>query len=172
MYDGGMDEQGLKIRKTVLADMDAVCLAHGRSVRGMCFGDYTARQIAGWSSFDYDKKVWRDSVCGGYHLVIEREGVVEGFAHAMVVGDEKRGVIKGLCFTEAVAGKGYGRKVFEMMMAYLRGEGCERFEVAATVTGRGFYERMGFEVLCETECRLRRAGFGDVGIEGFDMVLG
>lgn len=145
----------ITIRRSVREDMKAVMDAHRRSIVELCSKDYNDEQIKCWSSVNYNQDIWERSVNDEYHLVLEKDRRIEGFCHACIHPDGL-GEIRGLYFTKEIAGQGYGRKVFEQSLEFLRVGGCKKIIITGTKTAKPFYEKMGFS--CEKERTLNIRG--------------
>jgi len=137
-----------------IADKDAVNAAHCRSIREVCYRDYTTEQIEKWSNLTYDDERWSQGVEQDFYLVIEKQGQVCGFCHAKV-HSASQGEIVGLYLTPEVIGVGAGREVFEKAIAYLRQVQVTYVFIYGTKTAKGFYEKMGFVTKEEKQIPLR-----------------
>lgn len=144
------------IRKTKLEDLDGVMRAHRKSIQDLCAKDYSKEQVLKWSDVNYDPDIWRNTVENDYHLVVEADGVIEGFSHAKIDG-EGIGHIVGLYFTSKIAGRGIGREVFDKTIEWLKTEKCPKVRIIGTITARGFYEKMGFSVIEKRQLTTRGA---------------
>ena len=142
------------IRKAVIADKEAVNLAHSRSIREVCHKEYNTEQIEKWSNLTYDDERWRQSIENDFYLVIEKDKLICGFCHAKVHSDDK-GEIVGLYLTPEVIGLGAGRTVFERAVNYLRHHNVKLIFIYGTKTAKGFYEAMGFVTKKEMDVSLR-----------------
>lgn len=144
----------IKIRKSTIEDMSAVMDAHRRSSLELCSKDYSNEQVSLWSDVKYNSEIWENSVNNEYHLVVEKDGKVEGLCHAKV-DDKGNGHIVGLYFTPVIEGKGLGRKAFEMAIQYLKDKGAPKISIIGTITAKGFYEKMGFNVVSKSQIAVR-----------------
>lgn len=142
------------IRRAEIEDMNAVMDAHRRSIQQICSQDYNEDQVAKWSNVKYSSDIWNNSVSNEFHLVVEVDGVIEGLCHAKI-DKLQEGHIVGLYFTKKIAGKGIGREVFQRAIDYIKSHNASRVFINATITAKGFYEKMGFEVLEQTKMDVR-----------------
>ncbi|MCB9091396.1 MAG: GNAT family N-acetyltransferase [Halobacteriovoraceae bacterium] len=144
------------IRKSKLEDLNEVMDAHRRSILELCSKDYDENQIKCWSSINYSSDIWECSVNKEFHLVLEKNNKIEGFCHACVHGNSV-GEIKGLYFTKEIAGQGYGRKVIEKSLDYLKKYNCNKCIISGTKTAKPFYEKMGFNCIEDQTLNIRGA---------------
>ncbi len=153
------------IRKSKMDDLDEVIEAHKRSILELCSRDYTEEQVNRWSDVNYSLQVWARSVLHEFHWVVEVEGKVEGFCHAQI-HEDGRGEIAGLYFTRKIAGHGIGREILERAMDYIKSSGALEISITATISAKGFYEKMGFVEIEEKNVDVR-----GVSLVCFTMVM-
>jgi len=146
----------IKIRKTNLEDMKAVEDAHRRSIQNICSKDYTSHEIEKFSAVKYSTDIWENSIHNDYHIVIERDGIIEGMCHAKM-NDNRIGEIVGLYITDKVIGTGCGRKLTEMAFEYLLKFNPIKITLTGTKTAKPFYEKMGFKEIEEKIVDIRGA---------------
>lgn len=154
-----------RIRKVELEDMQATQNAHQKSIYTLCTKDYSPEQIQAWGNVKYSEEIWNKTVFHDYALVVEVNGGVEGICHGKI-RDDGLGEIVGLYFTGIIAGKGIGREIFQQVLFELRKRGATNFIIFATLTAKGFYEKMGFKVEREFLSSIR-----GTQIESFEMRL-
>ena len=96
----------------------------------------------------------------GRGWVIEVDGGVRAFA----IGDRRDGNIWALFVEPGYEGRGYGRRLHELMVAWLAAHGCPRLHLttAAGTRAERFYERAGW----------RRAGIAPSGEVRFERDSG
>ncbi|MEM7600018.1 MAG: GNAT family N-acetyltransferase [Verrucomicrobiota bacterium] len=145
------------IRKSEFEDMDQVVEAHIRSIREICSRDYSPQEIDAYSDVKYSHDVWEKSITQDFHLVVEVDGKVEGFAHAGI-HPSNRGEIMGLYFTPAIAGRGIGREIFERMNVFFEDHDVNQVFLTSSKTAKGFYQKMGFSVVDQVIVNICGAG--------------
>lgn len=143
-----------KIRKTKMEEMKAVEDAHRRSIKKICSKDYSPEQIEKFAAVKYTEDRWEHSINNDYHIVVEKDGVVEGMCHAKV-HENGEGEIVGLYFTDKVIGRGIGRKVMEFAFEYMKEHKAKKFFLNGTITAKPFYEKMGFQVVEKKKASIR-----------------
>ena len=146
LFMPGVTMENLVIRKARLEDKEQVNQAHVRSIKEVCSRDYSPEQIEKWSSLKYSDDIWSNTVNKDCCYLIEKDSQIYGFCHAKIHNDN-RGEIAGLYFTPEILGKGFGRKIFERCLAYLKQFNPEKIFIVGTKTAKGFYETMGFRTL-------------------------
>lgn len=151
------------IRKTKIADMQAVESAHRKSIIELCSKDYTPEQIDKYSNVKYTPDRWEASVNNDYHICVEVDGVIEGMCHSRI-REDGHGEILGLYFTKAIAGNGIGREIVEMAFEYFKKFNPAKIVLTGTVTAKPFYVKLGFREIKEKTIILR-----GVEIECFEM---
>lgn len=55
-------------------------------------------------------------------------------------------LINNVCTLPTHRGRGFGSVAFEAVLVWARGTGVERAELMAAESGRGIYEKAGFEI--------------------------
>jgi putative acetyltransferase len=136
------------IRKTRFEDKLAMQDAHRRSIREVCSNDYGENEVKAWSDVSYDDDRFKDNIENEFHIVVEKNGKIEGGCHAKN-HSEDLGEIMGLYLSPEVIGLGAGRAVFEKAIKYLKECGVNKVVITGTRTAKGFYERMGFQAVSE-----------------------
>jgi putative acetyltransferase len=151
------------IRRPQIKDMIATQTAHQKSIYTLCSHDYTTEEIQAWGNVKYSEDIWQKTVNDDYALVVEINDKIEGICHGRI-RDDGLGEIVGLYFTQKIAGKGIGRIIFGKVTNELASRGAKEFIIFATITARGFYEKMGFKVVKPIKTRVR-----GVTIDSFEM---
>lgn len=145
-----------KIRRGVIADMNAVMSAHKRSIQEVCSKDYTKEQTDLWSNVNYSLEIWERTITKDIFFVVEIDGTVQGMCHGRN-HDNGTAEIMGLYFAPELIGQGVGREVFEKCMSELIKPNPSKVIISATKTAKGFYEAMGFKPVKEVVCNIRGA---------------
>lgn len=155
------------IRKAEVADKEKVNRAHVYSIKEICSKDYTPLQIDRWSDLKYSDDIWSNTVLNDCCYVLEEKdnSEIHGFCHAKIHPDG-RGEIVGLYFTSDVVGKGMGREIFLKCLEYLKAHQARVIFLIGTKTAKGFYQKMGFEIIYKKVAQIR-----GVEIECFYMEL-
>ena len=141
--------QDFSIRRAEPKDARGIHDAHMRSILEICAKDYTEEQLNGWGRRPYseerrvatirDHKVW----------VIARETEIFGYAHFQTEqsNGKRSGYCNALYLTPEVAGRGFGRKLMDLMVTEALNEKLERIELYSTITSAAFYLKNGFRLL-------------------------
>ncbi len=128
------------IRRFVPDDARAVTTLIGNTLLVSNTGDYTLEEIsrlaAGYSSETMNALARSADV-----WVYEHDGVVQG----VVCLD--RSVLQAFFVAPDRQGRGVGRALMRVAEAAARRRGVAALEVPASLTGIGFYEKMGFRSL-------------------------
>lgn len=90
--------------------------------------------------------MWTNRIQNEYVLVIEQNGVVEGFTDVHFPDAAQSTVceLKGFYFTPAVRGRGIGRDIVRALVETARQRGMTKMLVRGSLTSAPFYEKVGF----------------------------
>jgi GNAT superfamily N-acetyltransferase len=146
-----MEERALiTIRPAVQDDAGEIARVHVDSWRWAYEGLLPEDVLRGLS-VDVRAQQWTRTIPEGHVLVAERHGEVIGFASVGPTRDADApphtGEVQAIYVTEAAAGRGAGRELFEAAQDLLRANGFERatlWVLEANQRGREFYERAGW----------------------------
>ena len=137
-------KQDSKIRWATAQDARALYAAHMRSIREICASDYTAEQIAGWSSRPFVPGLWERFIEEDSVWVVEGvDGLVLGFAHLRQRSAD-RAELMGLFLVSEVLGQGYGARLMQKLIEETSRQGCAVLHLESTRTAHGVYRRHGF----------------------------
>jgi len=143
-----------EIRKTTIEDMKMVEDAHRRSIIELCSKDYSKEQIKSYSNVNYSKEVWNESVTKDFHEIVITNGKVEGFCHSRIK-ENGDGEILGLYLTQTVSNKGIGRELVQRAIIKLIDVNIKKITLTANKTAKEFYVKMGFNLITESEIKIR-----------------
>lgn len=131
------------IRRALHSDAEDIIHAHVESIRRICSKDYTPQQIEAWSGRKFRIPLWEDTIDRDYVWVVTYKNKVHGFGHFAVM-DNENGEVMGLYLTPEICGKGLAKKLFEEILKIAYKQQLKKINLHATITARGFYERLGF----------------------------
>ena len=96
-----------------------------------------------------DEEVRREIEDTGRGWVIEEGGVIQAFA----IGNAEAGNVWALFVLPRAQGLGYGGRLHDAMVAWLRANGSSPLwlTTGASTKARAFYERKGWQHVCEAE---------------------
>jgi putative acetyltransferase len=138
------------IRRAKPADAEGIIAAHRRSIREVCYKDYTPAQIAAWSGRNFQVEHWHDTIPKDLvWVVVDTGDKIYGFGHLHFRPDSTAARLAGLYFVPEVLGVGHGRALVRFMKAACRQRGCKSIDLVATITSKAFYEKMDFQQVGE-----------------------
>jgi ribosomal protein S18 acetylase RimI-like enzyme len=128
------------IRRATIDDADAICDLHIRSIRVLCFGDYTPQQIEAWAGRKKPELYSRAMTEGGetMFVAVDEQGPIIGFA--AFKGVETYGLYVA---PEAVR-RGVGSALLDAAEAAMRSNGVTLVKFRSTFTALSFYQRHGY----------------------------
>ncbi len=136
-----------EIRRAQHFDAAKIIESHRRSIREVCSKDYNQQQIAVWSGRNFRDEVWQQTMDTDFVWVISNSrNDIYGFGHLKIKLD-KQAVVAGLYFIPEVMGKGFGKKLIELIILECRQQGVKNVTLSSTITAKSFYEKMGFQCL-------------------------
>ena len=153
----------MRIRRAEPSDADGIIDAHVRSIREVCCHDYSEEQIRIWSGKGFQASIWRQTMDRDYVLVIADQDRIHGFGH-MRKAKNSTTVVEGLYFAPEAVGLGLGAKMLHQIYAEAVKHSVTKLVLQATLTGAGFYQRMGF-----TRVRDTVIDIGGIDLECVDM---
>jgi GNAT superfamily N-acetyltransferase len=157
------------IRKATQADRPAIHEAHMRSIREVCVHDHGVDEIRGWGHRPLGER-WIQAIDDQLLWVVEHEGFIAGLANIKFSEPKKTAHIQSLYLTPEVLGKGYGKKLLDLMLVRAREAQIEKIRLDSTITAHKFYKKMGFR-----DCGpMSRSPIGGSPVTSFpmEMVLG
>ena len=125
------------VRRAVPRDAQALDALHKASVRALCAKAYSARQIEAWLGGRSPADYCRAMIAGERMFVVERDGLVVGFAS--IKGERLRGL-----YVDPVHGRGAGPLLLGRAEQHVREEGAAVLSLQATLNAVAFYQRHGF----------------------------
>jgi putative acetyltransferase len=155
----------LQIRKATHDDAGKIIEAHRRSIREVCAKDYSPAQIAAWSGRDFKPERWQQTMDRDQVWVIsDNEKKIYGFGH-LQIKENNNAEIAGLYFVPELIGKGFGKKLAQIIFDECKKKNVTNINLYATLTAKAFYESVGFRPLEITSITL-----GDESIDCVRMV--
>lgn len=134
------------IRKAMRGDEASIHEAHMRSIREICVLDHGEEEVKGWGNRPLGNR-WITEIEKGHVWVLEINGVTEGvgYIHISDSLNGKIGYISHLYLTAAVAGKGYGAKLMNLMLDAAREARVNVITLESSLTALNFYKKYGFK---------------------------
>ncbi len=135
------------IRPARPGDEAAIHAAHMRSICEICVKDHGPDEVRGWGNRPLGNR-WVDNIKNWHVWVVESGDGIFGHACLRLYTDEETGEprahIHGLYLTPECLGQGFGLKLASLMIGTARNAGMHRITLEASLTGHGFYKRLGF----------------------------
>ncbi|OEF60852.1 GNAT family N-acetyltransferase [Enterovibrio norvegicus] len=112
--------------------------------------DYSKAQVKAWAPDDFSADQWQQRMNSISPFVAEIEGKIVGYADL-----QKSGLIDHFFCHYDYQGQGIGRCLMKHVLSVGQTQGIERFYSNVSITARPFYERFGFDVVCEQTVEIR-----------------
>jgi putative acetyltransferase len=133
------------IRPYTPSDLAAVAQIYTDAIHGLAASHYDAVQLAAWAPRPPDLSVWDARLKPIEVLVVqddaESTGALLGF-----IGYEKDGHIDLMFTSPLAARRGVASQLLSRAEAALRKLGVQKLFTEASLVGRPFFERQGYEV--------------------------
>lgn len=127
----------MHIRHYKTEDAEAIAQLFLGTVRTINARDYTAEQLAAWTAGNTEPSVWHKKLTSAkLALVAEKDGVIAGFSDLT-----HEGVLDHLFVHKDFQRRGVGRALCQAIKEAFDGETLQTF---ASITGKPFFESMGF----------------------------
>jgi putative acetyltransferase len=128
------------IRRATIDDAEAICDLHIRSIRVLCFADYTPQQIEAWAGRKRPEMYTHAMTDGGetMFVAVDDAGRIAGFC--AFKGDE----IYGLYVAPESTGRGAGTALLAVAEQTMREGGVTEVKFRSTLTALTFYTRHGY----------------------------
>ncbi len=137
------------IRAAENKDAEGIYNAHMQSIRKLCARDYTAEEIAAWTSSPKPESYVSAMEAGENMFVAVENGQIAGFTG--IKADE----ICAVYVHPDFAGRGIGSALLERAELHLRENNISKARLHATLTAKPFYLRKGWKTDEETVHHLR-----------------
>ena len=131
----------MKIRRYKQGEEEALWSLLYGTVHKINIRDYSRSQIEAWAPAEYDRTQWKEQLKKTNPFVAEENGRIIGFAEL-----EYNGHIDCFYCAHNWQGKGIGRTLLAAIEAEALRQGISRLYTEASITAKGFFERMGFTV--------------------------
>jgi putative acetyltransferase len=135
--------KSFEIRRAKHEDADAIIDSHVRSIREICYRDYTPVEITAWAGRKFKSHLWRQTMDRDFVWVVEVDSTVRGYGHLAKMNDSE-GEVMGLYLAPEACGMGAGKKLFKIIEQAARTENLITLNLHATKNAKSFYEKMGF----------------------------
>ncbi|EGR0130513.1 GNAT family N-acetyltransferase [Vibrio vulnificus] len=124
--------------------------------------DYSEAQVNAWAPDDFSVEVWQQRMNSISPFVAEIDGQIVGYADL-----QENGLIDHFFCHYDYQGQGIGRRLMTHVLSVGRSQGIVRFYSKVSITARPFYERFGFNVVCEQTVEIRGQKLKNFVVEKF-----
>ena len=131
-------------------DLARVMEIYTASIRSLAASYYSPEQIAAWAPVPPDAARWQERLCGLHIIVVESDSLLAGFASYT-----RDGYLDHLFTHPEFARRGVATRLYRRVESALRAAGAPRVTTLASLAGRPFFDRHGFQLDSEecVECR-------------------
>ena len=131
------------IRRATVADADAICALHVRSIRTLCADDYTPEQIEAWAGRKRPELYSQAMTEGGETMFVAVEDAA-GDDHLVGFVAFREAEIYGLYVAPEATGRGAGGALLDVAESAMRSAGVTEVKFRSTLTAVTFYARHGY----------------------------
>ena len=131
-------------------DLPRIAEIYTASIHSLAAPYYSPEQLAAWAPETVDLARWEKRLAPLHIVVAEDNGVLAGFASY-----RPDGYLDHLFTHPAFARRGVATRLYLRIEAALRGAGTARVFTQASLAGRPFFDRHGFQVDAEEEVECR-----------------
>ena len=144
----------MKIRRYYPGEEEALWSLLYNTVHKINVKDYSQAQINAWAPDEWDMEQWKKRLAQTNPFVSEIDGQLVGFTEL-----EKNGHIDCFYCDHRWQQKGIGSSLLKAIEAEAARQGISCLFAEASITARGFFEKMGFSVEGEQVVILRGEEF-------------
>lgn len=155
----------MKIRLAKQEDKFGIHQSHMESIRKVCAKDYSPEQIKAWGHRDFHPNKRTKLIESESVWVLEEDGKIYGHSEIGQT-DDGQAYIYGLYFLPEAIGKGFGKKMLNLMESKAKSWGCAQIKLHSTITALTFYEKFGYAQICGAD----QVILGGVELPCFGMV--
>ncbi len=120
------------------------------TVRKVNIHDYSEAQVKAWAPDDFSADIWQQKMNSISPFVAEIDGLLVGYADL-----QKSGLIDHFFCHSDYQGQGIGRCLMKYVLSVGQSQRITRFYSEVSITARPFYERFGFNVVCDQTVEIR-----------------
>ena len=144
-----------QIRQATAEDVEAIRIAHRRSILEIAAKDYPLEVVAEWGSNQSAEAIekHKQAIRSGEEIVwvVELNGKIEGFS-ALVPSHEE---LRAVYVTSSAAGIGAGSALLNRLEIKAKELGLKRLRLHSSITARPFYEKKGYKNMGPGAHRMR-----------------
>jgi ribosomal protein S18 acetylase RimI-like enzyme len=137
------------LRPATVNDGPAVVAVQQSAIRELCVGDYSAEQLASWSS-SVASDTFQPSIPSHLFIVAEGANGIVGFADF----DDSGGELLSIYVHSEHARLGLGSMLLQAIESRARAAGVQEMVLNSSLTAVPFFERVGFVAAPPTTRRL------------------
>jgi putative acetyltransferase len=135
-------EKRIRVRRFAAGDIEAMMNVFRDSVRFVASRDYTPEQVMAWAPDVMDREAWAPRYTNQHTWIAELDRTPVGFAVL-----EPDGHLDKMYVHSAYQRRGVAAALLERIEIVAREIGLIRLYTEASITGRPFFERLGFNVI-------------------------
>ncbi len=132
------------LRESNLCDLPKLQELFVHTIQAVCAKDYNSEQLAVWISGGKDKKRWKEMLKEQYVIVTENEDRIFGFATL-----RQNNYIDFFYVHKAAQRQGIGTRLYASIEEIALCQQQSEIIADVSITGRPFFEKMGFKVVKE-----------------------
>lgn len=136
----------IKTRRAEPGDLEALQSLFVETIKSTCKNDYSAEQIAVWTSSIENKERWKGIMADQYVLVAELDGAIAGFGSL-----ENGSYLDFLYVHKDYLRRGIANMLFEGLRGESTRQGFKTMTSDVSKTARPFFETKGFRVVRENK---------------------
>jgi len=148
--DSKMNNKRILIRQAKLNDIVAIQKLFVDTIESVCRYDYSAEQIAVWTSSIENTKRWTDKLMKQYFLIAEIDNKIVGFASL-----EKNKYFDLMYVHKDYQRQGIADNLYSEISAKAIKHGTTLLTSDVSITARPFFEKKGFKIIAEQKNNIK-----------------
>jgi putative acetyltransferase len=136
----------MEIRHFRLDDAEQIAILFHHTVREVNRADYSLSQVQAWAPDDLGFRNWAEVCANRITYVADLQGVIVGFGELVENIAPNHGYIDCFYCHHQYQRQGIGTRLYQTIEATALDLGMTHLTVAASITARPFFVRMGFVV--------------------------